>query len=211
MVKVNFNVGRRSDEDLDKAKPSTLVLPTKRAAHCYCTCTRHWVDAPRAMKVPPKRLRRMQCSKIASLPSHDDGILLVWTVCKQKLTSCKNVACAFSSLGSPLGIFVHSSRPEDRVRFPGHGWTSFQRKEKKNYNENNPDQVTIEALSRLVKISYFCGGKMWNFWKFPGHCTGPRREACSVPKTPPSWAKAVMRMACLASQDLPSDFFSHNS
>ena len=53
------------------------------------------------------------------------------------------------------------------------------------------------------------------FSKLPGLCPGPRwggggGGAYSAPQTP-SWRRAVLHTACLASQDLPSSFFSHSS
>ena len=51
---------------------------------------------------------------------------------------------------------------------------------------------------------------MWNFQKLPGLCPGPRWGSYSATQTP-SWRKAVLHKACLASQDLPSSFFSHSS
>ena len=48
------------------------------------------------------------------------------------------------------------------------------------------------------------------FSKASGALPRTRWGAYSAPQTP-SWRRAVLRTACLASQDLPSSFFSHSS
>ena len=55
---------------------------------------------------------------------------------------------------------------------------------------------------------------MWNFQKLPGSAPDPAGGLTAPPPPQtPSWRRAVVRTACLASQDLPSfaSFFSHSS
>ena len=89
----------------------------------------------------------------------------------------------------------------------------FWAKKKKKGFKTKIIPATIEALSRLrsVKISQLqVMGKCEIFKSFRGSAPDPGGGAYSAPQTP-SWRRAVLCTACLASQDLPSFFFSHSS
>ena len=54
-------------------------------------------------------------------------------------------------------------------------------------------------------------GKCELFKSFRGSAPDPAGGLIAPPPQTPSWKRAVLRTACLASQDIPSSFFSHSS
>ena len=74
--------------------------------------------------------------------------------------------------------------------------------------QNNSGKAYSFFNPSLVQIDQICGRRIRIFQKLPGLRPEPRWGAYSAPQTP-SWIMAVLRTACLASQDKFSTFFPH--